>query len=97
MNLQIDDVGPDIVNVSWNAEEYLKQRVHQVSLVVEHPGDPSPVTIAIVNSSLSKASISTNLIPSTNYLIYIMDISQTIKLSAVQNVTTTKGGQLDGI
>ena len=93
-NLRIEGVGPDIVNISWNGEEYLRNGVHQIRLVAYPSETPLPVAIALVNSSDSKGSITTNLVPSTRYMIYIVEDSNWDKYRVIQYITTEKGGNV---
>lgn len=93
LNLRIDDVGPDIVNVSWNGENFLKNGVNQIRLVAEPSRMPAFIGYTIVNTSASKGSIGTNLTPSTKYMIYVEELTKANKFHIIHYITTKKGGK----
>ena len=88
-------MGPDIINISWNGKEFLKNGVNQIRLVADPSEQSLPIADFLVNTSNSKGSVTTNVRPSTRYLIYIEEISNSNKLHAIHYVTTKKGGELD--
>ena len=92
MNLKIDDVGPDIINVSWNGEQFLKSGVKRIRLIAKPIKMSLPTVEAIVNASDSRGSIRANLEPSTEYFIYVKEISKANKVHEIHYVTTKKGG-----
>ena len=94
LDLKIDGVGTDFINVSWNAQEYLKRGVSQIRLVAEPSRVPFPIADAKVNTSLSKGSITTNLRPSTRYKVYVEEIPNLKEIRVLHYVTTGKGGKL---
>ena len=93
LNLRVDSVGPDIINVSWNAEEFLKKGVHQIRVVAEPPLEPTPITVVTVNTSASKCSIADNIKPSTVYRIYIKELTKPYDSHEVHHVVTPEGGE----
>ena len=80
--------------MSWNGDEYLRNDVHQIRLVAENSRERIPTADAIVETSLSKGSINTNLRPSTKYLIYIEELSNPSKIRIIHYITTSKGGNI---
>ena len=92
--MQVDGVGHDIINVSWDKEEFLKRGIHQIRLVADPSVEPFSVGDVIVDTSISRGSIIKNVIPSTRYLIYIEEISKANRLHTIHYVTTRKSGGL---
>ena len=92
--MQVDGVGPDIVNVSWDIEEFLKRGIHQFRLIADPSVEPFSVGDVMVDTSSSRGSIIKNLIPSTRYLIYVEEISKANRLHTIHYVTTRKSGGL---
>ena len=95
LRLKIDGVTADMVNISWNEDEFLKNGVSQILLVAEPSGAPTPIGRAVVNTSASKGSIASNLIPSTRYMIYIVELSKSNKTHLIHYVTTKNGCKLN--
>ena len=92
LGLKIDGVGSNIVNVSWNGEQFLKNGVHQIRLVAEPSGNAVPIADAVVNTSVSKGSITNKLIPSTRYMIYVEEISNPNAIHLIHYITTKEIG-----
>lgn len=94
MNNRIDNVGPDFINVSWNSAEYFKKRVHQIRVVAEPPFEPTPITIAIVNTSDSMCSLTKDIKPTTVYRVYIEEMTKPYAMHEVHYIVTPEGGKL---
>lgn len=86
-------MGPDVINVSWNADEYIKNGLQQFRLVAESSRDQLSIVYTIVNASDSKGSIVNNITQLTNYKIYAENISNMNILTIIQKVTTLKSGK----
>ena len=93
LNIRIKGVGPDIVNVSWNGNQFLKNGIRLVRLVAEPSRMPSVIADAIINASVSSGSIVNGLMPSTRYMVYLVEISSSNKTHLIHYVTTSKGGE----
>lgn len=99
MNLSAEVLGPDIVNVSWNAKPFLKRGVQQFSLVAEPAEDGLlPIAKALVNVSDSSGVITNYLRPSTKYMIFIeenqsQEKQKQSKVYTIEYVRTAPGGE----
>lgn len=87
-------MGPDIINVSWNDEEYMRKGVHQIRVVAESLLEPKTAIFAIVNTSDSKCSLMNGIEPSTIYRVYIEEMSEPRELHEVHYVATSEGSEL---
>ena len=86
-------MGPDIINISWNGEEYLKYGVREILLVAKPVMKKIPVAVVSANVSTSKCSVTVNIKPSTAYRVFIKEISKSNMTREVHYVATTEGGE----
>ena len=99
MNLSADALGPDVVNVSWNAKAFLMRNVEQLRLIAKPvEREALPIASALANASDCSGVIANELRPSTRYLILLEEIhihggQNESKMHRVEYVRTTPGGE----
>ena len=94
LKLRVNGVGSDTVNVSWDGKEFLKIGVGRIRVIADPSRESTPIADVVVNVTASKVSITTNLMPSTRYLIYVEEYPTAIKSYEIHYVTTLKRGSM---